>query len=187
MIDKKWKPSEEKYRRNLVVIQSLEEELQFFDYINGQIVIGDGYAVKTYKNWRNQSQDYKEVMQTIRGFLKSGIRIMIKGRYGDKGSYQLIEYNIKDPQMIHYRKLLEKAVEIAYERMKKQAPSEEEAIRIVEEYDSNPHTDLLKDLRDLRFRVGVATKEDTREKLEPKLIEYLRRKEAKLHQYQQGV
>jgi len=34
---------------------------------------------------------------------------------------------------------------------------------------------------------SVATKEDTREKLEPKLIEYLRRKEAKLHQYQQGV
>ena len=184
MVDNKWRPSQEKFRRNVKLIDALENELRFFDYVRGQIVIGEGYAIKMYRDWKTEPLHYKTLIQTVRAYLLSRLRIRIGGE-GYSLGYKLTAYDIEDQTKIFYKSLLEKFIERTYERMKKEAPSEEGTIEIVKEFDNQPHKDLLKDMRELRFRVGLADKDDIRVLLEPIILEYLKRKEAKLQQHQQ--
>ena len=164
--------SSPKLQRNLQLVSYLEKELQFVDFVFGQLRIGEGSTLRLYPNFGQNVRDYCEVIRLVREYLRSGIRIRVNFQnYG--GISQLISgFSIERVGTPDYAMLLNRAVEIIAERLESTRPNPEGHARILDDFfntnDGNWH--------ELDRRLGIVKRNEIRERLEAKLSSYLERK-----------
>ena len=168
------KPSQEKMRKGMRLIEALADQLHFYDDGGSS----GGNIFQRYPNWRTDERDYAAVLNAARNAARRGFRYTIEaaGWGGMAGSQFMIVGSISKPGALDYGSILEKAAERLYKRMREQAPPQDEVNRIVLEFDRQSHEDLVKDLGDLRFRLWMMDKDEIRGRLAIKLRYYHQRR-----------
>lgn len=170
----KKKPSHEGMRRGIKLIEAFAEELDMKELF------------RRFPNWKTDYGDYAPMLHYAREIAQQGYRLKTEARgYWGPGSQVITAGTIEFAGRLDYKSVLEKATDRIYERIRKVIPPQEEINRIVLEFDSKPHENFIKELDDLRFSLGMASRDDVERHLFAKLVEYLKRKQEKLNPYQQ--